>query len=112
VIRWGHTAYNGRRERVGRLKAFGRSECAVGRPAHNKASAERIEPRLGHVKPRKATGTVVKIRGKRGKNRGRAMVGLSREYGVRRVVRLRYRKSIVLLDGVGRRWYRSDGCLT
>ena len=32
------------------------------------------------------------------------MVGLPREYGVRRVVRLRYRESIFLLDAELRRW--------
>jgi hypothetical protein len=36
---------------------------------------------------------------------------LPREYGVRRVVRLRYRKLIFLLDTALRRWYRGDSCL-
>ena len=39
------------------------------------------------------------------------MAGLSREYGVRRVVRFCYRKSIFLLDAELRRWYKGDSCL-
>ena len=36
---------------------------------------------------------------------------LPREYGVRRVVRLRYRELIFLLDAEWRWWYEGDGCL-
>jgi len=37
---------------------------------------------------------------------------LPREYGVRRVVRLRYRELILLLDAVFRGWYDACSCLT